>query len=89
MFATGRVAGYVNEQIAFATGVRPAPHPEYRRWSILIGEHDTLHDPADVHAYWSAVLPNARFHEVKGAGRLLAMTHSGLTARVLSDIPAR
>ncbi|NIJ20304.1 pimeloyl-ACP methyl ester carboxylesterase/DNA-binding CsgD family transcriptional regulator [Sphingomonas naasensis] len=89
MFATGRVAGYVNEQIALATATRPAPRPRHKRWTILIGEHDALHDPADVRAYWQAVLPGAGFVEVAGAGRLLAMTDASLVARTLTDIPSR
>lgn len=89
MFATGRVAGYVNEQIAMATATRPAPRPGHSRWTVLIGEYDTLHDPADVHAYWQEILPSAEFVEVKGAGRLLAMTEADLVARTLTSIPAR
>ncbi|WP_371876802.1 alpha/beta fold hydrolase [Sphingomonas sp. DG1-23] len=89
MFATGRVAGYVNEQIAMATATRPAPRPQHCRWTVLIGEHDALHDPADVRAYWQEVLPRAKFVEVMGAGRLLAMTEADLVARALTGIPPR
>lgn len=89
MFATGRVAGYVNEQIAIATATRPAPRPQHRDWTVLIGEYDTLHDPADVRRYWQEVLPHARFIEVAGAGRLLAMTHATLVVETLSTIPTR
>lgn len=89
MFAAGRIAGYVNEQVALATAVRPAPRPEHSRWTVLIGEYDTLHDPADVHAYWQEILPGAEFVGVKGAGRLLAMTEADFVARILTAIPAR
>jgi len=89
MFATGRVAGYVNEQIAMATATHPAPRPEHSRWTILIGEHDSLHDPAEVHAYWQEILPRAEFVEVKAAGRLLAMTEADFVAHTLTGIPVR
>lgn len=89
MFATGRVAGYVNEQVAMATATRPEPRPQHRRWTILIGEHDTLHDPADVRAYWQAVLPRAELVEVAGAGRLLAMANADFVARTLTGIAPR
>jgi pimeloyl-ACP methyl ester carboxylesterase len=72
-----------------ATATRPAPRPGHSRWTVLIGEHDTLHDPADVLAYWQEILPSAEFVEVKGAGRLLAMTEADLVARTLTSIPAR
>lgn len=89
MFAAGRVAGYVNEQIAMATAAQPMPRNGTHRWSVMIGEHDTLHDPADVRAYWRAVLPDARFVDVQGAGRLLAFVDPGRVARALSDISSR
>ncbi len=84
MFATGRVAGYVNEQVAMATASHPAPRSDCADWTVLIGEHDSLHDPADVRAYWQAVLPQARFVEVPGAGRMLTMTHPTLVAGTLA-----
>ncbi len=84
MFATGRVAGYVNEQIAMATASHPTPRSDCADWTVLIGEHDSLHDPADVRAYWQAVLPQAQFVEVPGAGRMLAMTHATLVAETLA-----
>lgn len=87
MFAAGRIAGYVNEQIAMATATRPSPRVGTRRWSVIVGEHDTLHDPAEVHAYWRAVLPDARFVEAKGAGRLLALTEPHRVASALGAIP--
>ncbi|MBB4841294.1 pimeloyl-ACP methyl ester carboxylesterase/DNA-binding NarL/FixJ family response regulator [Sphingomonas kyeonggiensis] len=86
MFAAGRVAGYVNEQIAMATAARPSPREDTHRWSVIIGEHDTLHDPADVRAYWRAVLPDARFVHAEGAGRLLALAEPSRVARALHEI---
>ena len=89
MFAAGRVAGYVNEQIAMATATPPAPRFETRRWAVVIGEHDTLHDPGDVRTYWSKALPDATFIEANGAGRLLALADPERIARVLAGISPR
>jgi len=89
MFAAGRVAGYVNEQIAMATAARPSPRKGTHRWSVMIGEHDTLHDPADVRAYWRAVLPDARFVDAEGSGRLLALAEPGRVAQALREISSR
>ncbi|MFZ5670913.1 MAG: alpha/beta fold hydrolase [Pseudomonadota bacterium] len=86
LFAAGRIAGYVNEQIALATLSAPEPRPQHRRWTILVGEHDVLHDPADVRAYWRRILPRAECVEVKGAGRFLAMTRPELVVRALEAI---
>lgn len=89
MFAAGRVAGYVNEQIAMATATRPQPRPACDRWAVVIGEHDTLHDPGDVRAYWQGILPGAAFVDAAGAGRLLALSDPQRVARILSAIPPR
>lgn len=89
MFAAGRVAGYVNEQIAMATATRPQPRPACDRWAVVIGEHDTLHDPGDVRAYWQGILPGAAFVDATGAGRLLALSDPQRVARILSAIPPR
>jgi hypothetical protein len=89
MFATGRVTGYVNEQIAMATATRPPPRSGCDRWTVVIGEHDTLHDPGDVRAYWQGVLPGATFVDAEGAGRLLALSEPQRVARILSGIAPR
>ena len=75
MFATGRIEGYVNEQVAMARGARSEPLPGLTRWSVLIGDYDTMHDPDRVERYWRDVLPDSRFQRVAAAGRFLAMTH--------------
>ena len=87
VFGTGKINGYVAEQIAFTRGTRSQTIRGKTDWHILLGEHDTLHDPAEVRAYWSAVLPDSPFETVKGAGRLLAMTHSALVARRVRGHP--
>ena len=81
MFGTGKISGYVAEQIAFTCVNRLDPVRGKADWRILLGEHDTLHDPVEVEKYWRAVLPDSPFETVPGAGRLLAMTHAALVAR--------
>ena len=83
MFGTGKISGYVAEQIAFTRGARPEAVTEKTDWHILLGEHDTLHDPKEVRDYWRKVLPDSPFENIAGAGRLLAMTHAPLVARRL------
>lgn len=75
MFATGRVAGYVNEHTEYLRGQPLAPVARTSHWQVLLAAHDMLHEPSDVLAYWRAVLPDARFRTVDDAGRLLAMSH--------------
>ncbi|MET3664061.1 alpha/beta fold hydrolase [Caulobacter sp. 1776] len=74
MLATGRIEGYVNEQVAIARGGKLPPLLG-ARWSVLIGAHDTMHDPDHVERYWREALPDSRFDRVADAGRFLAMTH--------------
>lgn len=75
MAATGRIEGYVNEQVALARSSEPPPRPGLIHWSVLIGAHDTVHDPNHVERYWRRVLPDSRFVRIEDAGRFLAMTH--------------
>ncbi|MBO9546484.1 alpha/beta fold hydrolase [Caulobacter sp.] len=88
MFATGRIAGYVNEQVAIARESPPDPMPGLVRWSVFIGAHDTLHDPDHVDRYWRRVLPDSRFERVADAGRFLAMTHTARVIETLLDYAA-
>lgn len=75
-FATGRRAGYVNEQVDFALrGAVPSPVTGVSDWRVLLGAHDTLHDPARVERYWRETLPEAHFRRLPDAGRLLALSH--------------
>ena len=82
-FVTGRVAGYVAEQQAFATMAADAPLQGAHDWTVLLGEVDVIHDPAKVADYWRGVLPDATHEMVVGAGRFLAMTHG---ARVVAAL---
>ena len=85
-FATGRLEGYVAEQIAFATMTADEPLAGTSRWCVLLGEYDTLHDPAAAAAYWRAVLPDAQLEFVPDAGRLLMATHTATVAARLDQL---
>ena len=80
MFATGRISGYVAEQIWFARAGATNARPDRPGWHILLGAHDTLHDPIEVEAYWRRLLPDSSIEYVSTAGRLMALTHSELVA---------
>ncbi|WP_454719104.1 alpha/beta fold hydrolase [Caulobacter segnis] len=83
MFATGRIQGYVNEQVAMARGGRAAPLLGQAGWSVLLGGYDTMHDPEQVERYWRALLPDSAFVHVPDAGRFLAMTHTSWVVAAL------
>lgn len=75
MFTSGRVAGYIAEQAAM-TRLDPPPLADAAGWRVLIGAHDSLHDPAVVEAYWRRMLPGADFTTIADGGRFIAMTHA-------------
>lgn len=87
LFATGRTHGYVAEQLWFAhppTGAsRPVAGTE--NWRVLVGAHDTLHDPTEVVPYWQTLLPDAKVEILAGQGRLLAMADPGAVVKSLLD----
>ncbi|PIB92572.1 alpha/beta fold hydrolase [Caulobacter sp. FWC2] len=83
MFATGRIDGYVAEQVAIARGGAPEPMRGLDHWRVLIGAHDTMHDPDHVERYWRLALPDSRFERVPDAGRFLAMTHANRVVEAL------
>jgi len=82
-FATGRIEGYVAEQQWFAGGPEPEPIRDTRRWRVLIGAHDMLHDPNAVGRYWRRLLPDAAFETVAGQGRLMALAAPDIVADAL------
>ncbi|HWU14609.1 MAG TPA: alpha/beta fold hydrolase [Caulobacter sp.] len=74
-FATGRYAGYINEQVDFARRGRGQPQIDGTfNWLVMVGAQDTLHDPQEVIAYWRAILVDAQFQRVEDGGRLLALS---------------
>lgn len=84
--STGRVSGYVAEQVAIASGVDEPLQVETWPWKILIGEQDTLHDAADVELYWRNVLPFASVERIADAGRMLAFTHPELVSKSILSL---
>jgi len=72
MFRTGRLAGYVREQTAFARGTHHDYPVDGDGWSVLLGGHDTLSNPDTTLAYWQERIPAANFEILKDQGRLLA-----------------
>lgn len=83
-FATGRIEGYVAEQQWFVSGRPPEPIAGTHRWHMLIGAHDTLHDPDLVARYWGRVLPDAAITIVPGQGRMLALAAPELVVEALA-----
>jgi pimeloyl-ACP methyl ester carboxylesterase/DNA-binding CsgD family transcriptional regulator len=87
LFATGRIHGYVAEQIWFAN--RPAgvclPVKGTDDWRVLVGGRDTLHDPEEVVRYWRTLLPDARVELLPDQGRLLAMANPEVVVKALLD----
>ncbi|MFN3856213.1 MAG: alpha/beta fold hydrolase [Caulobacter sp.] len=82
-FSTGRVAGYVAEQIGLIRWTTP-PLQGAGHWRVLLGAHDPLHDPATTLAYWRSVLPGARFDMIEDAARFIVFSHPGLVVEALA-----
>ncbi|MDP1632551.1 MAG: alpha/beta fold hydrolase [Caulobacter sp.] len=82
MFTTGRVAGYVAEQIAM-TRSDPAPFKTSSDWRVYLGAEDSLHDPRVTEAYWRGILPAASITIFGDGGRFIAMTHPAEIVRGL------
>lgn len=85
MFATGRLDGYVREQLFFARAKTFDYPVDSSGWSVLIGGHDTLSDPANTLAYWRDILPQARFEFLPNHGRLLAYADPDLVVERLIE----
>lgn len=73
--ADGTYEGFINEQVAFATQVKPDPISGTSSWYALIGAEDFMHHPHEVMAYWRDVLPDGHIRQISGAGRFLAYSH--------------
>jgi pimeloyl-ACP methyl ester carboxylesterase len=84
-FSTGRIEGYVAEQMNHATMPPAEPLLDTRDWHFMVSGHDVLYDPELVMAYWRRVLPDATCEMVPDAGRLMAMTHAELVAERLAE----
>lgn len=84
-FTTGRLAGYIAEQVAFATLQADAPLAGTTDWTVLLGERDVIYDATQTAEYWRRTLPDAQRSVVRGAGRFLAMTHCDAVLAALSS----
>ena len=85
MFALGKYAGFVNEQIEYVRASPIPPQSGLNHWQILIAQNDTLHDPDQVFSYWSDVLPHAEFARFTEGGRLMALSHPHLVLNALAN----
>lgn len=80
----GQIAGFVAEQVGMASTKAPEPRTGTTNISLLVGEFDFIHDPADTIAYWQAALPDARLRVVEGGGRFIAYSHAELAVAELA-----
>lgn len=82
LFLTGRIAGYVDEQIAMTRWSSPR-RPDAASWRVLMGGHDVLHDPVETQRFWSDILPETHIETLEDAGRFLIMSHADHVAEAL------
>jgi pimeloyl-ACP methyl ester carboxylesterase/DNA-binding CsgD family transcriptional regulator len=85
----GRVKGYVSEQRAFAVMQRPDPIKHTTKITLMIGDHDFIHNPSDTIAYWTHVLPDASMIIVEGGGRFLTYSHAEFAVSTLRAAEAQ
>ena len=84
-FRLGRLDGFVREQTALATIGRPIPVEGRDHFTLLIGEHDSIHDPRETMDYWRDVLPDARVEMVADAGRFMTYGHAEVVVAALAS----
>ena len=84
-FARGRLAGYVAEQVGWASGFDVARAPGMSDWRIVQGRHFILHEPDAAIAYWRERLPDTPVRWVEDAGQMLAYSHAGTVVDALVD----
>lgn len=84
-FLTGRVSGYVSEQLSLSGGSAELPDVISDRFTVLIGSHDFLHEPVASETYWRKCLPNADFVVQRDGGRYLSFSHADLIAGLLTE----
>jgi pimeloyl-ACP methyl ester carboxylesterase/DNA-binding CsgD family transcriptional regulator len=89
MFSTGRIDGYVQEQLAQARAAPLLPLPDAAAWTIMTGAQDAMFDPAEAEAWWSTLLPGARIQRIPGAGRMLVFSHPETVVAALDSSAVR
>lgn len=87
-FRRGRLDGFIKEQVALATTGKPNPVPGTPHFTLLIGEHDSLHDPNETLQYWRDVLPDSDVSIVCGTGRFMSYSHPEIAVNALGKILA-
>jgi len=85
-FRAGALDGFVREQVALATCGKPKPVCRTSHFTLLVGEHDTLHDPMETASYWRDVLPDADVRIVPNSGRFLSYSHPEVAVSALVDM---
>ena len=83
-FRHGRLDGFVAEQTALATIGRPRPVHGTAQFTLLVGEHDSIHDPGETLEYWRGVLPDASIEMIEGAGRFMTYSHADVVVAALA-----
>ena len=53
-------------------------------FTLLVGEHDSIHHPGETIDYWRRVLPDARVELVAGAGRFMTYGHAEVVVAALA-----
>ncbi len=87
-FRRGRLDGFIKEQVALATTGKPAAVMSTPHFALLIGQHDSLHDPEETLQYWRDVLPDADASIVPGTGRFMSYSHPEIAASALKQLGA-
>jgi len=83
-FRQGRLEGFVAEQTALATIGRPATADGTNHFTLLVGQHDSIHDPSETMNYWRQVIPDARVEMIEGAGRFMTYSHADVVVAALA-----
>ncbi len=82
--STGRLTGAIlEEQIISHGGYRFEPVAA-DGWTVLQGGQDNHNDMTEVEAYWSRLIPTARFVDVGDGGRFMTSSHPDLIADTLT-----
>lgn len=82
-FRYGKTEGFITEQAALATLCKPDPISGTSHFALLVGEQDSIHDPAETLTYWREVLPNAQVTILPGTGRFMSYSHPELAVGAL------
>lgn len=88
MYALGKLDGYIHEQRYVISAETDGYAPAAATIHVIYGEHDAVLDVRAARAYWEHRLPDARFEEIVGKGRLLDYDAPEIVANRLADAGA-